>query len=107
MVRRLPTRWPALAISLSFHCYFRLGFVIDLQKLTLIMSQVMIHLGGPDQHSQGSGFSLPGQTETLVYATQELWTSPKSQLSAFDRWQGFWHLAMSKFPFAYSITILC
>ncbi len=27
---------------------------------------------GPDQHSQGSGFSLPGQTETLVYATQEL-----------------------------------
>ncbi len=56
MVRRLPTRWPALAISLSFHCHFRLGFVIDLQKLTLILSQVMIYLGGLINTARGLVF---------------------------------------------------
>ncbi len=41
----MPTRRPAFMTSVS-HCHFTLSFVTNLQKLSPVWSQAMLHLGG-------------------------------------------------------------
>ncbi len=43
----------------QFPCHFRFGFIINLQKSALIYSQVMLHIGTFDRHSQELGLPLP------------------------------------------------
>ncbi len=58
--------------DISLHCHFKLGFIINLKKLTLVPSQVMLHLGALINTASGLFFPTLSQTEKIIHATQGL-----------------------------------
>ncbi len=78
--------------DLSLPCDFRLGFVINLQKLTLVLSQVVLHLGALIDTARGLVFPSPAHAGyDRTYSSGLVGSNPGlcSMPSSGDRAAGF------------------